>query len=133
MKIRTPQIVLAFLTLLLASCSKHPRASSSLPPSVTVTDLGIVEVANGSTNRIEKGGKVYIVHSIILKDQKATVNQKETILKGQRILLTINVEQTDSRGTVSLSPDQNILALPDTTYGIADGATGVQLTPHIKQ
>ena len=101
--------------------------------SPKVADLGVVEVSDGGTNRIVLGdGRVFVVRSFILKDQKVRIDEKETILKGQKIALMISMEQTDSSGVTQLSPDQRILASPDQQVGISDGVTSVRITPHIK-
>jgi hypothetical protein len=127
MKNRTSLIVAALLTLLVAGCSKHS------PPAPKVADLGVVEVTDGGTNRITSSdGKVFIVRSMILRDQKVTINGQETVLKGEKIGLMISTEQTDAHGVTQLSPAQNIMASPGQTVGISDGVTSISITPKIK-
>ena len=127
MKNRTSLIVAALLTLLVAGCSKHS------PPAPQVADLGVVEVTNGSTNRVTSSdGRVFVVRSMILKDQKAMVDGKETILKGTNIVLMISQEHTDSHGVTRLSDAQNVGATPGQTVGISDGVTSISITPKIK-
>jgi hypothetical protein len=127
MKNRTSLIIVALLTSLVAGCSKHS------PPAPKVADLGVVEVADGGTNRVTSSdGRVFVVRSMILKDQKATVGGKETVLKGQTIVLMISQEQTDSHGVTHLTQEQNIGATPGQTVGISDGVTSISITPRIK-
>ena|ERR1035437_722267 len=127
MKNRTLFIIVALLTSMLAGCSKHS------PPAPKVADLGVVEVTDGGTNRVTASdGKVFIVRSIILKDQKVTINGQETVLKGEKIGLMISTEQTDAHGVIQLSPAQNIMASPGQTVGISDGVTSISITPKIK-
>jgi len=127
MKNRTSLIVAALLTSLIAGCSKHS------PPAPKVADLGVVEVTDGGTNRVTCGdGRVFVVRSMILKDQKAMVNGKETVLTGQTIVLMVSQEQTDSHGVTHLTPEQTIGATPGQTVGISDGVTSISITPKIK-
>jgi hypothetical protein len=127
MKNRTTLIIAALLISILVGCSKHS------PPAPKVSDLGVVEVTDGGTNRITSSdGKVFIVRSLILKDQKGTVDGKETVLKGVAIALMISHEQTDSHGVTKLSPEWNIGATPGQTVGMSDGVTSISITPTIK-
>ena len=128
MKYHTSLITAALLASLFTGCSKHP------PAAPKVTNLGVVEVSDGSTNRIDiGGGKVCVVKSFILKDQKATVDGKEIVLKGQKVALMIDIEQTDASGVVHTTPGSNLMASPDQTVGFSDGAISISLKPHIKQ
>jgi len=127
MKNHASLIVAALLTLLVAGCSKHS------PPAPKVADLGVVEVTDGGTNRVTfSDGRVFVVRSMILKDQKATVGGKETILKGTNIVLMISQEQTDPHGVSHLTQEQNIGATPGQTVGVSDGVTSISITPKIK-
>jgi len=131
MKHHIPFITAALLASLLTGCSKHPPVAAANPK---VTDLGVVEVSDGSTNRIDIGGsKVCVVKSFILKDQKATVDGKEIVIKGQKVALMIDIEQTDASGVVHTMPGSNLMASPDQTVGFSDGVISISLKPHIKQ
>jgi hypothetical protein len=130
MKTRTSLIIVALLPTLIAGCSKH--SPTATPSSPKVADLGVVEVSDGGTNRVTRDGRTFVVRSFILKDQKVTIDGKETVLKGQKIALMISTEQTDSHGVTQLSPEQNILASPGQTVGISDGVTSISITPQIK-
>ena len=131
MKHHIPFITAALLASLLTGCSKHPPVAAANPK---VIDLGVVEVSDGSTNRIDIGGsKVCVVKSFILKDQKATVDGKEIVIKGQKVALMIDIEQTDASGVVHTMPGSNLMASPDQTVGFSDGVISISLKPHIKQ
>ena len=128
MKSRTSLIVAALLASLVAGCSKHS------PPAPKVTDLGVVEVTDGGTNRVvSNDGRVFVVRSVILKDQKATVNGKETVLKGQVIALYISQELIDSHGVPHLSHEQIVGDTPGERVGISDGVVSVSIIPQIKR
>ena len=127
MKSPTSIVIVALLASMFAGCSKHS------PPAPKVADLGVVEVTNGSTNRVtSEDGRVFVVRSFILKNQKVMADGKETILKGQTIVLMISQEQTDSHGVTHLSQDLGIGATPGQTVGIGDGVVSIRITPKIK-
>ena len=127
MKNRTSFVIVALLASMFAGCSKHS------PPAPKVADLGVVEVTNGGTNRVaSEDGRVFVVKSLILKDQKVMADGKETILKGQTIVLMISQEQTDSHGVTHLSQEQGIGATPGQTVGVSDGIVRIRITPKIK-
>ena len=103
------------------------------PPGLKVADLGVVQVSNGGTNRVTSAdGRVFVVRSLVFQDQKATVDGKETILKGQTIALIINEEEKDSRGVTRLLPEWTVGATAGQTVGISDGVTSIRITPQIK-
>jgi hypothetical protein len=132
MKYHTPLIIAALLVSLLAGCSKHPAAAV---PWAKYTDLGVVQVSVGGTNRVDMGGgKVCVVRSFIVKDgaKLRTSEGKEEINKGQKILLMLTVEQTDSSGVTRQLASENLMPSPDQTVGFSDGAISIKLTPHLK-
>jgi hypothetical protein len=132
MKYHTPLIIAALLVSLLAGCSKHPRAAV---PWAQYTDLGIVDVSDGGTNRVDMGGgRVCIVRSFIVKDgaKLKTSEGKEETNKGQKIILMLTVEQTDSSGATRQLTSMNLMPSPDQTVGFSDGAINIKLTPHLK-
>jgi len=137
MKYHTPLITAALLASLLVGCSKHP------PAAPKVTNLGVVEVSDGSTNRIDMGGgRVCIIKSLILKDsmlkdatidgKTATTSQKDALLKDQKVILMISVEEKDSSGVTRVIFSDNSSASSDQTVGFSDGVTSISLKPHIK-
>jgi nitrous oxide reductase len=129
MKNCTSFIVVTLLASLVVGCSNH---SSSAPK---VADLGVVEVTNGGTNRVtSEDGRIFVVRSLVVKDQKVknTADDKDTILKGQTIILMISQEQTDSHGVTHLSQEQGIGATPGQTVGVSDGVVSIRITPKIK-
>lgn len=119
--------MVALVGSMFAGCSKHS------PPPPEVADLGVVEVTNGGTNRVASGdGRFFVVRSFILEDQKVMADGKETILKGQTIVLMMSQEQADSHGVTHLSQEQSIGASPGQTVGISDGVVSIRITPKIK-
>jgi hypothetical protein len=127
MKNRTSFVLTVVLALMFAGCSKHS------PPAPKVADLGVVEVTNGGTNRVaSEDGRLFVVRSFIIEDQKVMADGKETILKGQTIVLMISQEQTDSHGVTHLSQEQGIGATPGQTVGVSDGVVSIRITPRIK-
>ncbi len=127
MKGRTSFVIVGLLASMFTGCSKHS------PPTAKVADLGVVEIANGGTNRVEsEDGRIFVVRSLILKDQKVMADGKETILKGQTIVLMIRQEQTDSHGVTHLSQELSIGAAPGQPVGVSDGVVSIRITPEIK-
>ncbi len=138
MKYHIPLITATLLASLLTGCSKHP------PAAPKVTDLGVVEVSDGSTNRIDMGGgRVCVIKSLILKDsmlkdatiggKTATTSQKYALLKDQKVILIISVEEKDSSGVTRVIFSDNSSVSSDQTVGFSDGVTSISLKPHIKQ
>ncbi len=73
MKIFKPLIILAFLTLASAGCSKH----SSGPVEAAPIDLGVVEVSNGvQTQRDLGGGRVCLITPTIHSDGSIMLEMK---------------------------------------------------------
>jgi hypothetical protein len=138
MKYHIPLITAALLASLIIGCSKH-----SPPTSPKVADLGVVEVSDGSTNRIDMGGgRVCVIKSLMIKDsmlkdatidgKKATIGQKNALFKDQKVVLMISVEEKDSSGTTRVLFSDNSSASSDQTIGLSDGVTSIRLTPHFK-
>jgi len=125
-------VITAALLSLLSACSKHPHAAT---PWAQYTDLGVVEVSDGGTNRVDMGsGRVCVVRSFIVKDgaKLKTSEGKEETNKGQKIALMLSVEQTDSNGVTRQLTSENSLCSPDQTIGFSDGDIKIKLTPHLK-
>ena len=138
MKYHTPLITAALLASLIIGCSKH-----SPPSSPKGADLGVVEVSDGSTNRIDMGGgRVCIIKSLILKDsmlkdatidgKTATTGQKDALLKSQKAILMISVEEKDSNGVPRVIFSDSSSASAGQAIGLSDGVTSIRLTPHFK-
>jgi hypothetical protein len=133
MKHHTSFIIASSVILAFAGCSKHSPSATS--PWAHYTDLGVVQVSNGGTNRVDMGGgRVCVVRSFIVKDGEKlrTTEGKEEINKGQKIVLMLTVEQTDSSGVTRQLASQNLMPSPDQTVGFSDGDIKVKLTPHLK-
>ncbi len=129
MKNRT-LLTIALLASSLVGCSKN---STPLPKAAASADLGVVEVADGNVNRVAlSDGRIFVVRSAILKDQKMLIGDQVTVLKGQNISLMISEEQTDAHGIVQLSPAITTLALPGHMTGIFDGVRMITITAKIK-
>jgi hypothetical protein len=142
MKYHIPHITAALLALLLIGCSKHSPPAA--PANPKVADLGVVEVSDGSTNRIDMGGgRVCVITSLMLKDsmlndatidgKKANTSQKDALLKGQKAILMIGVEEKDSNGVTRVVFSDTSSASSGQTIGLSDGVTSIRLTPHFKQ
>jgi hypothetical protein len=111
-------LTLALFTFLFTSCSKHSSAGTASSPKVV--NLGVVEILNDKTSRHDLGdGKVCIIHPFILT--------------GQRIALTMAIEETDSAGTIHDLPAPNLQALSDEIVEFKVENFDISLTPHIKQ
>jgi hypothetical protein len=118
--------------LLILGCSKH---SNPERPWANYTDLGVVQVSDGGTNRVDMGGgKFCVVRSFMVKDGEKlkTMEGKEEINRGQKIVLILTVEQTDSGGVTKQLASMNLMPSPDQTVGFSEGEIKVKLTPHIK-
>jgi hypothetical protein len=109
---------------MLAGCSKHARKFA---------DLGVVEVTDGGTNRVTiSDGKVFVIRSFILNNQKGTVNGKEVVIKGPTIAFIIAQEQTNSLGGAYLTQERKILTEPGVKRLLRVGATPITITLNIK-
>jgi hypothetical protein len=132
MKHHTSLIIAALLISVFAGCSKRPAAAV---PWAKYTDLGVVQVSDGGTNRVDMGsGRFCVVRSFIVKDgaKLRTSEGKEETNKGQKIILMLTVEQTDSSGVIRQLASMNLMPSPDQTVGFSDGAIHIKLTPHLK-
>jgi hypothetical protein len=117
MKYQAQLIAAALLVWLFAGCSKHSPAASP-----KVKDFGIVEVSDGTTNRLDLGGGRVLV-----------INYKSFIAKDQKVALVIAVETKDSGGFIHRAKSTDILASPDQTATLYTGVSTFTFTPHIKQ
>ena len=126
---RTLLIVALFATSLVG----YSKDSPPLPKTAASVDLGVVEVADGTTNRVTlSDGRVFVVRSAITKNQTRLVGDKMTVLKGENISLKISEEQTDAHGVVQLSPAIATLALPGQMTAILYGDRAITSTANIK-
>ncbi len=124
MKMRTSLIIVALLSSMLAGCSKHTRKFE---------DLGVVEVTDGGTNRVTiSDGKVFVIRSFILNNQKGTVNGKEVVIKGPTIAFIIAQEQKHLLGGAYLTHERKILTEPGVKRVLSVGATPITITLDIK-
>jgi hypothetical protein len=82
MKYHTPLIITALLVSLFTGCSKHsPTAASP-----KVTDLGVVEVSDGTPIRHDlDGGKVCVIIPTVITNGSA-----------RQVMLAMTIEQPDS-------------------------------------
>ena len=125
MKHRLALVNAAFMALLFTGCFKHSHSATTNPK---LTNLGVVEVSDGGTNRIDLGnGKVCVIKSILSQSFiPPELNDK--------VLLIISVEQTDSSGVTRHLYDQNLMStFAGQTVGFSENDFGILLTPHIKQ
>jgi hypothetical protein len=115
MKNHISLVVLASVTLILDSCSKH--SSITTPASTKDLDLGVVEVSDGIPSRHDLGdGKVCIV--------------TPTIQKENTVVLEVQFEKS---GKLLSSPKQRVQTVPGRPATFFDGDISFEITPHIKQ
>ena len=119
MKTRTSQIILASLTLFLASCSKHQSAANS-----GVVDFGAVEVSSTSTNHFDfdlGSGKFCVVRSFVTGDQRVASSA------------AIEVRGPEVRGGVqTLITFDTVTNSPGQPVEFFNGVYRIIVKPHIK-
>jgi len=122
MKTRTSQIILALLTSLLASCSKHP----SLPAANSrYINFGVVAVSGTGTNQFDSDlgdGKVCVVKSFVITDQPA----------GPMVVSSAAVEVRDSGGSHTLVTFDAKTNLADQPVEFWNSDYDIRALPHIK-
>jgi hypothetical protein len=125
MKIRAILTSTAFLTLLLASCSKHQPTPATSPGFV---DFGIAQVSDTGTNHFKSDlgdGKVCIVRSFLIGGQTA----------GQMIVSSAAIEARDPDNpyllhrVIGFNPKTNS---PDQSVEFSNGYYHIRVKPHIR-
>lgn len=85
MKIRTPLIILASLTLTFTGCSKHSQAAS-LPKN---NDLGVIDVSSGKpSSHTLADGRACTITPTVLPDGNVSLTTKIDETNGSRRTLT---------------------------------------------
>lgn len=115
MAIHRSLIILASLTLAFTGCSKH--AATSAAPNPGVTDLGIVQVSDGTPVHRDLGGG-------------RACDITPAVQTNGRVALDLRFEES---GKLLASPNPRILAIPNRPALFSFGDTTYELTPHLKQ
>jgi hypothetical protein len=117
MKYHTPFLTAALVASLIAGCSKSSSVVAT--PSVTYTNLGVLEVSDGIPIRHALGdGRAYILTPTVLKDG--------------RIELRLDLQVTNSSGGVEmrLGPTDCVLPGQEARFSVDD--VGVYVVPKAK-
>jgi len=113
----TVMIVAVGLGLALCGCSKHTSVVAT--PSVTYTNLGVVEVSDGIPIRHALGdGRAYILTPRVFKDG--------------RIEVRLDLQVTNSSGAVETlqGPTDCVLPGNEATFSVND--VGIHIIPKVK-
>jgi hypothetical protein len=114
MKHCTSLSVVALAGMVLSGCSKHPSVAAT--PSVTYTNLGVVEVSDGVPIRHALGdGRAYILTSTILKDG--------------RIDTRLDLQVTNSSGAVETLQGPTCCVFPGNPVSFSVADVGIKMTP----
>jgi hypothetical protein len=108
MKTRTSQIILALLTSLLTSCSKHPSPPAVNPGNV---DFGVVQVSGTGTNHFDYdlgSNQFCVVRSFVTGDQKVVSSaaievRGPQVRGGVQALITFDAETNSADQPVEFS------------------------------
>jgi hypothetical protein len=117
MKHCTSLFIAALVGLLFSGCSKH--SSVVVTPSVTYTNLGVVEVSDGIPIRHALGdGRAYILTPTILKDGS--------------IDMRLDLQVTNSSGGVETlqGPTDSVFPGSPVRFSVED--VGINMTPRAK-
>ena len=129
MKYYTLLIPAAMAASLLSGCSKHRSAER---PKPIVMNLGVVQVSDGGTNRIDIGdGRVCIVRSytsISAKDPKYAKDVAGKIA----MIISVEKKETDGSSKIVIS-DFNELASPGQWVCSSNSQWSFRITPILKQ
>jgi Flp pilus assembly secretin CpaC len=117
MKNHTSLTILALLVSLLAGCSKQPAAATSL--NSKNTDLGIVEVSDGTPIQRSLGGS------------RACIITPTVVTKGS-VSLSIAIVETNSAGVVETLATPRVQNLSGQPVMVSVGDIVIHLTPKIK-
>jgi len=117
MKYHTPLITAALFASLLTGCSRHSSVVAT--PTVTYTNLGVVEVSDGIPIRHALGdGRAYILTPTVLKDG--------------RIEVRLDLQVTNSSGAVETLPGPTDCVLPGNEARVSVNDVGIYITPRAK-
>ena len=117
MKTRTLSFIAALIGLGLCGCSKH--SSVPVTPSVTYTNLGVVEVSDGVPIRHALGdGRAYILTSTVFKDG--------------RIEVRLDLQVTNSSGAVETVQGPTDCVLPGNDARVSVNDVGIHIVPKVK-
>jgi hypothetical protein len=117
MKHCTLLFIAALVGMVFSGCSKHPIVAAT--PSVTYTNLGVVEFSDGVPIRHALGdGRTYILTPTILKDG--------------RIDTRLDLQVTNASGAAETlqGPTMCVFAGNPVSFSVAD--VGINMTPKIK-
>ena len=117
MKYHTPLITAALFASLLTGCSKHSSVVAT--PSVTYTNLGVVEVSDGIPIRHALGdGRAYILTPTVFKDG--------------RIEVRLDLQVTNSSGAVETVQGPTDCVLPGNEARVSVNDVGIHIVPKVK-
>jgi hypothetical protein len=125
MKYHTPIITAALLTSLFTGCSKHSPAATS----PKITDLGVIEISDGTQIRRDLGGgkACVITPTVTVATNKAVQGGLVTLIK-----MRMTLEQPDSSGTVQKIDCPWVQAIAGEPAEWRVGDTDIRLTTSIK-
>jgi hypothetical protein len=105
------------LGLALSGCSKHSSVVAT--PSVTYTNLGVVEVSDGIPIRHALGdGRAYILTPTVFKDG--------------RIEVRLDLQVTNSSGAVETVQGPTDCVLPGNEARVSVNDVGIHIVPKVK-
>jgi hypothetical protein len=117
MKHCTSLFIAALVGLVVSGCSKHSSVVAT--PSVTYTNLGVVEVSDGIPIRHALGdGRAYILTPTILKDG--------------RIDTRLDLQVTNSSGAVETLQGPTDCVFPGNPVSFSVADIGINMTPKAK-
>jgi len=117
MKHCTSLFIAALVGIVFSGCSKHPTVVAT--PSVTYTNLGVVEFSDGIPIRHALGdGRAYILMPTILKDG--------------RIDTRLDLQVTNSSGAVETLQGPTDCVFPGNPVSFSVADVGINMTPKAK-
>ena len=126
MKYHTSLITAALLVSLFTGCSKH-SPSAAIDPKVT--DLGVVEISDGTPIRRDLGGgkACVITPTVTVATNKFAQGGTVTLIK-----MRMTIEQPDSSGKVQKIDCPSIGAIAGNWAEWQIGDIHIRITPQIK-
>ena len=122
-------ILLIIAAFWFTGCSKHSPTVSK----PKLKDLGIIQISDGITNQFDLGGdRVCLVSSRVCKDGKVIIGTTTNLFSGQRVVLTVVIEDRDSSGTTKRICNQQLVCIPDKWFGLFDTNFNIGLTLHMQ-